>query len=348
MCRPGADDDDESMTTVPLPRNDFPYDVEFHRLARVRPGYRWWRPILTGLVGVALYLGLAGVVVVALATASLFVPTIGAAADSFMASSDAGSFDLEQPWLLATLLVPLIALIPVLFLASRLMQGCGVGLLSSVLGRIRWRWLGHTLLLALIVFTVAFALWIAVDTALGVPFEVRFDHPGIPLMLVIVLLLVPLQATAEEYVFRGYLMQLVGAWLRHPAFAILLPAPLFVLGHGYDIWGGLSVGAFAVVAGWLCWRTGGLEAAISMHIVNNVVIFVLASIGLVDGNATEGTPVDLLVQTAIIVVYSLLVIRAADRRGIRRRGGGMIRRTSRTEAADAAASPSEAPIAAQA
>jgi hypothetical protein len=35
--------------------------------------------------------------------------------------------------------------------------------------------------------------------------------------------------------------------------------PLFVLGHGYDLLGQIGVGLFAVAAGWLTWRTGGLE-----------------------------------------------------------------------------------------
>ena len=30
----------------------------------------------------------------------------------------------------------------------------------------------------------------------------------------VLLLIVPLQAAAEEYVFRGYLMQSIGRWLR--------------------------------------------------------------------------------------------------------------------------------------
>ncbi len=85
-------------------------------------------------------------------------------------------------------------------------------------------------------------------------------------------------------------MQLVGSWLRHPAFAILLPVPLFVLGHGYDVWGAASVGLFAVVAAWLTWRTGGLEAAISLHIVNNLLIFLLGSVAVVDANATSARP----------------------------------------------------------
>jgi hypothetical protein len=62
----------------------------------------------------------------------------------------------------------------------------------------------------------------------------------------------------------------IGRWLRHPAFAILLPVPLFVLGHGYDLLGQIGVGLFAVAAGWLTWRTGGLEAAIALHVVNNL------------------------------------------------------------------------------
>lgn len=321
-----ADHDDESMTSVPLANADFPYDVEFHRLARMRPHYRWWRVLLTGVVGIVLYVSLGGTVMMMLAIAAVFLPAVGVAVDSFMASSDTGSFDLDNPWLVASLLVPLIMLFPVLLIASRLVQGRDTGLLSSVVGRIRWRWLGRTLLLAMGVFTTGFAIWIGLETALGVPLELTFAHPGIPVMLLLVVLLVPFQAAAEEYVFRGYLMQLIGAWLRHPAFAILLPVPLFVLGHGYDVWGGLAIGVFAAVAGWLCWRTGGLEAAISMHIVNNVMIFALASIGLVDGNATSGTPVVLLAQSSIIVGYALLVVRTADRQGVRRRGGGMIRR----------------------
>ncbi len=87
--------------------------------------------------------------------------------------------------------------------------------------------------------------------------------------------------------------------------------PLFVLGHGYDIWGAASVGMFAIVAAWLTWRTGGLEAAISLHIVNNVLIFLLGSVTLVDANATSGTAVDLLASALAMVVYALLADRWA-------------------------------------
>ena len=207
------------------------------------------------------------------------------------------------------LVVPLILMIPALLAASRIVQGRGVGMLWSVAGRIRWSLLGRTLVVAFVIMAAFFAASLGLDALRGEPIVFEATHPGIPAMLILVVLLVPFQAAAEEYVFRGYLMQLIGRWLRHPAFAILLPVPLFVLGHGYDIWGSLDIAAFAIIAGWLSWRTGGLEAAIAMHIANNVLIFVMASFSLVDGNATEGTPIGLVSSVIMMLVYVAIVAR---------------------------------------
>lgn len=120
---------------------------------------------------------------------------------------------------------------------------------------------------------------------------------------VVLLLVVPFQAAAEEYVFRGYLMQAIGRWLRHPAFAILLPVPLFVLGHLYDPLGQVSVGVFAVAAGWLTWRTGGLEAAIALHVVNNLLAFLLGLAGLSDVNATSPGVDSFIWSTVVVAAY---------------------------------------------
>lgn len=290
--------------------------IAYHRLAHLRPRYRWWRMLLTGLVGVALYIAILLIVIVPLVIVSMFVPGWGVEYQTLLTTSQ--FFDLDRPWLLVALVLPLILMIPALLLASRIVEGRGVGLLSSVAGRLRMAWLAKSLLLALTVFIVYFAVVLGWSALSGDAVSADFSHPGIWTMVLLVLLLIPLQAAAEEYVFRGYLMQLVGSWLRHPAFAILLPVPIFVLGHGYDIWGAASVGMFAIVAAWLTWRTGGLEAAISLHIVNNVLIFLLGSVTLVDANATTGTAVDLLASALAMVVYALLADRWAARLGIAR------------------------------
>lgn len=290
--------------------------IAFHELGRIRPRSRWFHGLLTGLLGIAMYLAMmiGGGILVA-----IIAMTIPGASDAVGASLETlDMFDLSNPWLMLILLVPLILMIPPLLLASRIVQGRGVGFLTSVTARMRWRWLGKTLALAFGVFAVGIGASIALAAVMGQQVTFNATNAGIPLMLVIVLLFVPFQAAAEEYVFRGYLMQLIGGWLRHPAFAILLPVPLFILGHGYDIWGAISVGIFAVIAGWLCWRTGGLEAAISAHIANNVLLFVFASFSLTDANATEGSPIDVVLSAAMLLVYSAIVVRWTRRDNIAR------------------------------
>lgn len=58
-----------------------------------------------------------------------------------------------------------------------------------------------------------------------------------------------------------------------PFLPIFVPSLLFALMHIYTFWGMLAVGFMGLVAAWLTWRTGGLEAAIAIHVVNNFVAF---------------------------------------------------------------------------
>jgi hypothetical protein len=65
------------------------------------------------------------------------------------------------------------------------------------------------------------------------------------------------------------------------------------------------------------WLTGGLEAAMVLHAVNNVLVFTLAGL-LGEGIATEDAPlgtalVDLLILTASSAAYVLLVARSRGR-----------------------------------
>ena len=312
-----SSNEDDTAAPASAPHLDTPPPAEqvaFHRLARLRPRYRWWRLLLTGLLGIAFYAVLMLLLIVPLGISAALNPAWGVEVQTLLVTAE--YFDLDRPWFLVALVLPLILMIPALLLASRIVEGRGVGLLSSVTGRLRMRWLGKSLLLAFVVFAISFGVLLGWAAATGEGVSADFSHPNLWVMIVLVLLLIPFQAAAEEYVFRGYLMQLVGGWLRHPAFAILLPVPLFVLGHGYDVWGAASVGVFAVVAAWLTWRTGGLEAAIGLHIANNMCIFLLGSVGTVDANATSGTPIDLLTSTVTMVVFALLADLWARRLGV--------------------------------
>ena len=95
--------------------------------------------------------------------------------------------------------------------------------------------------------------------------------------LVVVVLTTPFQALAEEVLFRGYLMQLCGSILRNDWFAIIATALIFALFHGsQDPWLFGSRFTFGLLAGFLVLKTGGLEAAVAIHILNNLCAYGLA------------------------------------------------------------------------
>ena len=290
--------------------------LPYHRLGRTWPRYRWWKPLLVGLIGAVLYgLSLLGLFV-GLAVAGLFLPALQAQADEFF--TGAAGIDLNNPFHFAVAMGSIILMLPPLLVATLLLGAKPLGLLSSVTGRIRWGWLGRCLGLAFGIYVVGYLGYFSVIALLGEPVRLSFTDPTLPVLLILTLLLVPLQAATEEYVFRGYLMQTIGGWLRHPAFAILLPVPLFVLGHTYGLYGQVYVAMFAVVAGWLSWRTGGLEAAIALHIVNNAVLSALGGVGLLDPNATDVGVGELIFSVVITAAFVAGVLILARRGSVSR------------------------------
>ncbi|MBF4994118.1 CPBP family intramembrane metalloprotease [Arthrobacter gandavensis] len=276
----------------------------FHRLARSRPDHRWWRPVLTLLCAAGIYCVLVLASIVFLVILGLFVPSVAATVESAVSSGT----DLRDPGQLAFLLGTVCLLWPAAALGVRWGGRRSAGTLSSVAGRLRWQLFPKLLGLATGLLLAGSAL------TLLLPAEPSGESSGSGaggwwVMLLVAAALVPFQAAAEEYVFRGLLMQVIGSWLRHPAFAILLPVPLFVLGHGYGLAGQIDVAVFAVAAGWLTWRTGGLEAAIALHVVNNLVVLAMGAVGLADPNAVDMPLAHLPVSIAIVLAYALLAVR---------------------------------------
>ncbi|MGL3807473.1 CPBP family intramembrane glutamic endopeptidase [Paeniglutamicibacter sp. R2-26] len=308
----------------PPPAAPLPY----HRLARTYPVYRWWKPVMVGLIALGLYLGMMFMAMLVFVFTTMADPGMGGTLDESMVSMETIEIDMRDPMTFAFTMVSLILMIPALLLATRMMNFQKVGMLTSVRGTMRWGWLGTCMAVAAGLLLLSFGISTVLDLVLGVPFEAGLAPgpvgPDTWTLLLLTVLLVPFQATAEEYVFRGYLMQLIGGWLKHPAFAILLPIPLFVVGHEYDIYGQLDVALFALAAGWLAWRTGGLEASIALHVINNSVIFALGAFGLVDVNATEGNLASLLFSAATMGLFVFVVVKLADRRKIDRLSTGIL------------------------
>jgi uncharacterized protein len=184
--------------------------------------------------------------------------------------------------LLATNL-SLIVLIPLCMLVARALNRQAPGLLSSVVGRLRWRpmaWFG----LAAVVLEL---VMLAVIQFGGVELAGGERHgggaaPDAIAVIAVTLLTSTFQAAGEEYFFRGYLLQAVGALVRSSVVAILVTTVLFTVAHGIWPWQSpalfLDRFAFGLVAALLVVRTGGLEASIAAHAANNVVTFVFAAL----------------------------------------------------------------------
>jgi len=147
--------------------------------------------------------------------------------------------------------------------------------------------------------------------------------------LLVVLFLTPLQAAGEEYAFRGYLTQAFGGIFRHPVPAVVAPAILFALAHGI----GQSIPiffdrlAFGLVAGTLVILTGGLEAGIAMHVLNNWLAFGLAlAFGDMGSslNPTGGSWWAIPVTLTQSLVYLALALFVARTMGLATRGDPIV------------------------
>jgi membrane protease YdiL (CAAX protease family) len=179
---------------------------------------------------------------------------------------------------MAGLLLGLAATIPVVLAVSWGIHGLRPGFVVSVAGRIRWRYLGGCLGLAVLALMATLAVGSLVPSGTREQLDATthpLDGRTIALLLTVALL-TPLQAAGEEFVFRGYLTQAFGA-VFPTAVAVLAPAFLFALAHGSQS-APIFVDrlAFGIVAGLLVVLTGGLEAGLAMHVVNNWLAFGVA------------------------------------------------------------------------
>lgn len=307
-------------------------ELRYERLQERGPAGEW-RP----LAGVVLLLVL--FVVGQFVLVNLVALALAVGGDSASEVNDKLSGDTATPSFLAAVNLGWAAAIPAVLLVAWLLHRMAPGWVVSVAGRLRWRWLLACFGLALL----ALALTVAVSSVLPDQGTGSVDLGGatnpwtstVRDFVLVVVLLTPLQAAGEEFVFRGYLAQACGGLTARfgavvsGTVAVAVPAVLFGLAHGLGQ--GLPIFldrfAFGVVAGVLVLLTGGLEAGIAMHVLNNFLAFGMA---LAFGDMTEAlTPTDgtwwaLPVTLTQSLSYLALTLGVARRLGVRNRTRGVI------------------------
>lgn len=274
--------------------------LPYHRAAHVLPQTsQWWRPLTMLAMALVCVLGLMALVVVVAVAVNAAVPTLEPTSDKLE--------DGSNPIDLLLSLGPLALLIPASIWATR----CGGGRwgMHSVFGSFRWTFMAKAAPVVVGVFVVLGPL---LSLALfSDEFHVKHSWSRIIAALAVILIVTPFQSAGEEYLFRGLPQQMLGVWLKSPWWGILLPIPLFCVGHGYDWVGQIDIALFAFCAGLLVWKSGGLELAILVHATNNITGLVVAP--FTDGSLAQGevSPLSLLFSvpttlgvTAYLVHYT--------------------------------------------
>jgi membrane protease YdiL (CAAX protease family) len=291
----------------------------FHRILRTR-NYRWWRPLVGLAVMAVTFIGISLVVTMAALLPALF----SGALDLESPESDPTAALVSSPIGLLGVNLSLAALIPAAILGLLAGHQLRPGWLHSVVGRMRWKFLFLCLLIEVAVSAAILPLSAIAGAASGTE-AVETDPLSFAAWLpfaIVILLTTPLQAAGEEYGFRGYGLQALGAWVRNPWFGIVVTSLLFAAAHGgQSLPLFLNRFAFGMVAGYLTVRTGGLEAAISIHVVNNLVVLLLASAtGQLEPSLTvsEAPWAVSIVDVAGMLLYALFAVRLANRMGLDR------------------------------
>ncbi|TFV69558.1 CPBP family intramembrane metalloprotease [Blastococcus sp. CT_GayMR19] len=272
-----------------------------------------WRPAVGLLLLVVVYL--------VAAVLTLVAGMIGLIVAEGAAFSESALDDLSSPGVILVINLVTAVAIPVVWLVWAAAHGMRIGWSSSVLGRLRWRLLPWYTLLAL--GTVGVGICVSLVLSLSQEGDTGGPVASYGWLLVVVFLTTPLQAAAEEYLFRGYLSQAVAGWVRRPmagaVLAALVSGTLFSLVHlPPDLPSFLFYLSVGLAASAVVWLTGGLEAAIALHTVNNVVIFVLAgALGedvLASAESTAGVPwFDVALTLVAMAVFVALVARSRRR-----------------------------------
>ncbi|GAA4734417.1 CPBP family intramembrane glutamic endopeptidase [Actinomycetospora chibensis] len=235
---------------------------------------------------------------------------------------DTGGLPADPRWSAAATLVFVAVALPAVLLVVRFVERRRPGTLSSVTGRLRGRWLAVCLVPALTVSLLAGLVGELVDPTEGT-YAGWSSFLGVA---VVALVLTPFQVAAEEYLFRGWIVQTFGAVVRSPWPGVAVSAVLFALVHEgatASAWGFADLVVFAVALSVLTLRTGGLEAALALHLVHNGVAWVAsAAYGATDSIAdyTEVGAGVFVISALAVALYVAAVLVLARRRAVETTG----------------------------
>ena len=272
-----------------------------------------WRPVLGMLITLGVYV--LGMIVVVLGWVLLRWAMLG---DVDQALESMGG--LATTGSRAGVAITLLSFIGIwfgLWIAQVAMHRQSFWTLFDPARRIRWGDIGRGVLVALLFSGVSLSIAAVI---IGLP-EQSQAVSGWAILLVPLMFCVFLQATAEELIFRGYLLQQLGSRFRSVLVWAVLPSILFGLMHAWNAEGAAAyyymaiTGITGLTLALLVWRTGNLWAAVGMHWAVNVLSLTgVGAEGILSGTQLWLFPKEALMpllQIDLVVSVVLLALVAA-------------------------------------
>lgn len=190
-------------------------------------------------------------------------------------------------------------------LALRFIGGLSPRWVMSVKPGMRWGFLGLCVVAAVVVINAG--VWLTQGSTLTNP-NPQSDFVA---FMIVIVLTSPIQAAAEEFFFRGLLLTGLGSFVRNEWFGIVVSALVFAAFHGVQnppLF--LDRFVFGVLAGALVVRTGGLEAPIAAHVVNNLSAFTYAAVFTSVSAARTTTTITWAGMVADVTTFAVFAVAA--------------------------------------
>ena len=254
---------------------------------RTFENYRWYKPILVFILSFIIMFILSALIL------AVFYLIVG---PDFIISVFHGGYEvLNSPLAILFADLIIIVFIPSLYLASKVVNDRPFSSYSSSRGG----WNFKLYFKALVIPLVLYIIYMGTVTAITGPEST--SHFSIA-FLAVILISVPLQSIAEEYIFRGFIMQTLGSWFKIPLLAIVLQAIIFTMGHGYNSIGLLETLVSGLGYGFFAWKTNGIEVSSAIHTANNFSVGLFVMLGL---QASTSSPQ--LSEVAVTIVFLIML-----------------------------------------
>ncbi len=186
-----------------------------------------------------------------------------------------------NPWSYAFMLLTFPAMLVPLFLGQKFIHKRTITSLHTAAKKIKYNRFFVAIFITWIVYGISTALFHFTGLS---PVKMSFEPGRFAIYALISLLFIPLQSGTEEIIFRGYLNQMFGHFIKHKWIVFIITSALFASMHlaNPESVSGSEKGMaehlmimsgyfmFGFILSVIVWFEGGLEAAIGVHAANNM------------------------------------------------------------------------------